>query len=67
MNFKFRKGNIFKIENGVKTQITREEYKTLKEKKAYGSPKTKVSKEKETCTNEQEVVRKSESAGEEKV
>tara|TARA_B100000497_G_C7465748_1_gene287386 strand:- start:338 stop:541 length:204 start_codon:yes stop_codon:yes gene_type:complete len=67
MNFKFRKGNIFKIENGVKTQITREEYKTLKEKNTYGSPKTKVSKEKETSTDEQEIVRESESAGEEEV
>ena len=66
MNFKFRKGNIFKIENGVKTQITREEYKTLKEKNTYGSPKTKVSK-KETSTDEQEIVRESESAGEEEV
>lgn len=67
MNFKFRRGNIFKIENGVKTQITREEYKTLKEKNTYGSPKTKDSKEKETSTDEQEVVRKSESASKEKV
>jgi len=66
MNFKFRRGNIFKIENGVKTQITREEYKTLKEKNTYGSPKTKDSEE-ETCANEQEVVRKSESASKKKV
>ena len=30
MEFKFRKGKIFKIENGVKTQVSQEEYKASK-------------------------------------
>jgi len=33
MQFKFRRGNIFKIENGVSTQITREEYEALSKNK----------------------------------
>ena len=65
MNFKFRKGNIFKIENGVSNMITQEEYEALKGRKN-GSSKEKVSK-KETSTDEQEIVRESESAGEEEV
>lgn len=66
MEFKFRRGSIFKIENGVRTQITREEYEALKGKEN-GSPKAKVSKEEETSTNKQEVVRESESGSEEEV
>ncbi len=65
MDFKFRKGNIFKIENGVRTQITRAEYETLKGKQ-HGSSKAKVSKE-EASTDEQEVVLESESGSEEEV
>ncbi len=45
--------------------ITQEEYEALKGRKN-GSSKEKVSK-KETSTDEQEIVRESESAGEEKV
>ena len=65
MQFKFRRGNIFKIENGVSTQITREEYEALKGKENGGS-KAKVSKE-ETGTDEQEVILESESGSEEEV
>ena len=66
MEFKFRRGNIFKIENGVSTRITREEYEALKGKEN-GSSKAKVSKEEETSTDEQEIVRESESGSEEEV
>ena len=66
MDFKFRKGNIFKIENGVRTQITRAEYEALKGKQ-HGSSKAKVSPPEEAGTDEQEIVRESESAGEEEV
>jgi len=66
MDFKFRKGNIFKIENGVRTQITRAEYEALKGKQ-HGSSKAKVSPPEETGTDEQEVVRESESGSEEEV
>ena len=66
MTFKFRRGNIFKIENGVKIQITREEYEALKGKEN-GSSKAKVSAPKETSTDEQEVVRESESGSKEEV
>ena len=66
MEFKFRRGNIFKIENGVSSQITQEEYEALKGKEN-GSPKAKVSEEEETCTDEQEVVFESESGSEEEI
>ena len=66
MEFKFRRGNIFKIENGVSTRITQEEYEALKGKEN-GSSKAKVSKEEETSTDEQEIVRESESGSEEEV
>ena len=33
MEFKFRKGRIFKIENGIKTEISHEEYKASSNKK----------------------------------
>ena len=67
MQFKFRRGNIFKIENGVSSQITQEEYEALKGKEN-GSPKAKVSEEEEeTCTDEQEVVFESESGSEEEI
>ena len=66
MNFKFRRGNIFKIENGVKTQITREEYEALKGKEN-GSSKAKISAPEETGADEQEVIRESESGSEEEV
>ena len=33
MEFKFRKGRIYKIENGVKTEISHEEYKASSNKK----------------------------------
>ena len=65
MQFKFRRGNIFKIESGVSTQITREEYDALKGKEN-GSSEAKVSK-KETSTDEQEVVCESESGSEEEI
>ena len=65
MEFKFRKGNIFKIENGISAQITREEYEALKGKEN-GVSKAKVSKE-ETGTDEQEVILESESGSEEEV
>jgi len=65
MEFKFRRGNIFKIESGVSTQITREEYDALKGKEN-GSSEAKVSK-KETSTDEQEIVRESESGSEEEI
>ena len=65
MEFKFRRGNIFKIESGVSTQITREEYDALKGKENGGS-KAKVSKE-ETGTDEQEVILESESGSEEEI
>jgi len=65
MEFKFRRGNIFKIESGVSTQITREEYEALKGKENGGS-KAKVSKE-ETGTDEQEVILESESGSEEEI
>jgi hypothetical protein len=66
MDFKFRKGNIFKIENGVRTQITRAEYEALKGKQ-HGSSKTKISAPEETSADEQEVIRESESGSEEEV
>lgn len=66
MEFKFRKGNIFKVENGVRTQITREEYEALKGKEN-GSSKTKVSAPEETSADQQEIVRKSQGAGEKEV
>jgi len=66
MNFKFRRGNIFKVENGVSTQITREEYEALKGKEN-GSSKTKISAPEETSADEQEVIRESESGSEEEV
>lgn len=65
MDFKFRRGNIFKIENGVSNMITQEEYEALKGKQ-HGSSKAKVSKE-ETSADEQEVVLESESGSEEEV
>jgi len=66
MEFKFRKGNIFKIENGISAQITREEYEALKGKKN-GSPQTKISAPEETSADEQEVVCESESGSEEEI
>ena len=66
MEFKFRKGNIFKIENGIRTQITREEYEALKGKEN-GSPQTKISAPEETSSDEQEAVFESESGSEEEI
>ena len=66
MEFKFRKGSIFKLENGVRTQITRAEYEALKGKQ-HGSSKAKVRPPEETGTDEREVVRESESGSEEEV
>jgi len=40
MEFKFRKGRIYKIENGVKTEISREEYKASSKKKDWTSSET---------------------------
>ena len=40
MEFKFRRGKIYKIENGVKTEISREEYKSGSNKKDWTPPET---------------------------